>query len=132
MKFDKKAVQGELDLAAQELENAGYGDLAEKVDYYSDRLVNAHAKEIPLISRALRRIQLEAKRRLAKDGEDTPQDDKANKAQAAVTKARRSSESRKEVLRRRLKSIHANRKRALDRLATLKKARKARLAKNSK
>ena len=33
MNFDKKAVQHELDLAAEELEKHGQKDLADKVDY---------------------------------------------------------------------------------------------------
>jgi len=124
MKFDKIAVQGELDSAAAELEKAGHKDLAEKIDYYNSRIANAQAEEIHLIARALRRIQLEAKNRLAKS---EPQA-RATKAQAAVTRARRSSVARKAVLRRRLKTIAANRKKALRQLSALTKARKRRVA----
>ena len=61
MKFDRIASQDQLDLAASELEKAGFADLAEKVDYYANRLMKATASEIPLVKRALSRIQQEAK-----------------------------------------------------------------------
>lgn len=64
MKFDKKALQRELDLAAEELEKVGYSDLALKVDKYNSFLMEgATKKHIPAIRRSLARITREAKRR---------------------------------------------------------------------
>ena len=122
MKFDRQAMQGQLDLAADELEKAGFADLAEKVDYYNDRLLQANLSEIPLIKRALSRVQIEAKKRLKAISTEK----KPDKGKEAVLKARRSSESRKETLRRRLKTIAANRKKAAERLAALRDDRRNR------
>jgi len=64
MYFNKKAVEKELDLAAEELESFGYVDLADKVDYYNERLMAVKSsKELPIIRRALKRIESEASRR---------------------------------------------------------------------
>ena len=64
MWFNKKAVEKELDLAAEELEKFGYVDLADKVDYYNERLMTVKSsKEIPVIRRSLQRIEHEASRR---------------------------------------------------------------------
>lgn len=74
-----KAVQKELDLAAEELEKQGHKDLATKVDFYNDRLQRAASKEIPLIRRALQRIQIESARRARKDP-STAKDREAKRA----------------------------------------------------
>jgi hypothetical protein len=124
MRFDKRAVQRELDLAAEELERAGHFDLAEKVDYYSNRLMQASADEVPLLRRALSRINIEANRRMRYKDEDT---DKKRKARSATLKSRRSSEHRKETLRRRLKEIAARRKQAASRLDNLRDKRRKRV-----
>jgi hypothetical protein len=128
MKFDKEAAQSQLDLAANELEKSGFADLAEKVDYYNNRLMKAGASEIPLIKRALHRIQQEAKKRLsaAQKAKPATKEDKAN---AATLKSRRSSESRKETLKRRLKSIVARRKKAAEKLEALRTERQQRRSK---
>jgi len=125
MKFDKKAAQAQLDLAATELENAGFADLAEKIDYYSDRLMKATASEISLVKRALSRIQQEAKKRLNAVQKTKPATN-ADKAKAATLKSRRSSDSRKETLKRRLKTIVARRKQAEEKLEALRMARQKR------
>jgi len=125
MKFDRNAARSQLDLAANELEGAGFADLAEKVDYYAYRLVQASPSEIPLVKRALSRIQQEAKKRLATLQEDQPSA-KAAKAKAATLHSRRSADARKETLKRRLKTIVAKRKQAMEKLETLRSARQAR------
>jgi hypothetical protein len=125
MKFDKDVAQSQLDLAAAEVENAGFADLAEKIDYYADRLMKASASEIPLVKRALHRIQQEAKKRLNAANKAEPAT-KADKAEAATLKSRRSSESRKETLKRRLKTIVANRKKAAEKLEALRADRQTR------
>jgi len=67
MWFNKKAVERELDLAAEELDKFGYKDLADKVDYYNERLMEVKSsKEIPVIRRALKRVEREASRRQGK------------------------------------------------------------------
>jgi hypothetical protein len=122
-----KSAQRQLDLAAEELECAGHPDLAEKVDYYNARMAQASKGEVELIKRALSRIQIEAKRRMKKDAKkDVPE--KSKKARAAVLKARRASEVRKEALRKKLLDIAAKRKRTAQRLEKLREARKQRLS----
>jgi hypothetical protein len=125
-----KSAQRQLDLAAEELEQAGHPDLAEKVDYYNSRLASAAKGEIPLIKRALSRIQIEAKKRMKKDAQkDKPEKEK--KAAAATLKARRSSDKRKEALRKKLREIAARRKRTASRLEKLRMARQERLKKDA-
>jgi len=69
MWFNKKAVEKELDKAAEELDKFGYKDLADKVDYYNERLMAVKStKEIPRIRRGLERIENEASRRQGKKG----------------------------------------------------------------
>jgi hypothetical protein len=125
MKFNKTAVQHELDMAAHELEKAGFTDLAETVDYYANRLINATAGEVPLLRRALSRILDESKRRIqtAQPKEPTTAE---SKARTAVDKTRRASDDRKEVLKRRLLEIAAQRKQAAQRLEALRAKRETR------
>ena len=124
MKFNKKAVQDQLDLAASELEKSGFADLAEKVDYYNDRLVKETASELPLIRRALQRILHVAKQRLNEAHKAHPL--KSNKARSAVLKSRRSAALRKETSKRRLKTIVAKRKKAAEKLELLRAGRQQR------
>jgi len=64
MYFNRKAVEKELDLAAEELDSFGYKDLADKVDYYNERLMEVKSsKALPIIRRSLQRIEREATRR---------------------------------------------------------------------
>jgi len=125
MKFDKNAARDQLDLAANELEKAGFADLAEKVDYYAARLMKATASEIPLVKRALSRIQQEAKKRLGA-AQKPKAATKKDKATAATSKSRRAGEARKATLKRRLKTIVANRKKAAERLEALRADRQER------
>jgi len=129
MKFDKAAARDQLDLAASELENAGFADLAEKVDYYNYRMMKATASEIPLIKRAISRIQQEATRRfrLTKPKSSV----RVSKATAATQNARRATAARKETLKRRLKTIVANRKKAAERLEALRNSRETRRSSKS-
>lgn len=125
MAFNPKAVQHELDLAASELEKAGHADLAEKVDYYADRLVKASTGEVPLIRRALSRIMDEAKRRI--QAKEAPaQARNVQKAEHATTSARRVGSARAEVLRRRLLALAAKRKQAAERIDALRNSREER------
>jgi uncharacterized membrane protein YqiK len=124
MAIDKTAVQKELDLAAHELEKAGHKDLADKVDYFGDRLMRATAGEVPLVRRALSRVLDEAKRRMRAA---EPKDDaRVEKAKHATTQARRVSAVKKEVLRRRLLEIASKRKAAMKRLESLREGRQER------
>jgi hypothetical protein len=125
MKFTKEAVQTEVDMAADELEKAGHTDLAEKVDYYGNRLMVATAGEVPLIRRALSRILEEARRRMGAAAQPEPSEE-AKKAEHATSRTRRASDTRREVLRRRLMEIVANRKKAMEKLQTLRGARQER------
>jgi len=125
MKFNRKAAQAQLDLAANELESAGFADLAEKVDYYADRLLKASVSEIPLVKRALSRLQQEAKKRLEAVHKTKPAT-AADKAESATVKARRASLARKAILKRRLKTIVAKRKQAAEHLESLRAKRQTR------
>lgn len=126
MKFSKEAVQTEIDLAADELDKAGHTDLAEKVDYYGNRLMTATAGEVPLIRRALSRILDEARRRMGATAAQPEKSEGAKKAEHATTRTRRASDARREVLRRRLMEIVANRKQAMEKLQALRTARQGR------
>lgn len=79
------AVRRELDLAAEELDKKGFKDLADKIDFYNARLQRASAKEIPLIRRALRRVQIESSRR---SNQGNPTDNSAARRQALLEKIR--------------------------------------------
>jgi len=125
MKFDKEAAQDQLDKASDELEKAGFADLAEKVDYFSNRLMKASVHEVPLIKRSLHRIQQEAKIRLQEVSGNKPTT-KADKAAVATLNARRAAEARKATLKRRLKTIVAKRKQAVEKLEALRDKRKGR------
>ncbi len=130
MKFDKAAVQKELDIAADHLERAGQTALATKVDYYAARLMKASAGEIPLLQRAIKRIYDDAQKQIAAAKTDVPKN--VEKAKKATTNAKARSEERKAVLERRLKAIASRRARATKALkqlrASQRKNRKARLA----
>jgi hypothetical protein len=122
MKFNKEAMQNQLDLAAHELQRAGFMDLAEKVDYYAFRMMTASISELPLIKRALSRLEQEAKKRLdAMHKVELPED--ADKAQKAVMNARRAADPRKETLARRLKTLVAKRQQAKRKLEALRASR---------
>lgn len=66
MRFNKKALQRQLDLAAQELEDKGYSDLADQVDKTNEKLMHASPEEIPAIRARLTKINAEADRRSGK------------------------------------------------------------------
>lgn len=66
MRFNKKALQRQLDLAAQELEDKGYTDLAKGVDEANEKLMKASPEEIPAIRARLSKINSEADRRSGK------------------------------------------------------------------
>lgn len=129
MSISRKSAQRQLDIAAEELEQAGWADLAEKVDYYNNRLAAADNGEIAIIARALSRIQIEANKRMKNAARKEDKPEKEKKAHAATMKARRASENRKEALRKKLREIAARRKRTANRLEKLRAARQARLKK---
>jgi hypothetical protein len=72
MSVDKKAVQKELDLAADEMERLGYMDLAGHVDKYNNRMVEAKSGEVATIYRALQNICVEAERRVKNTNFEKP------------------------------------------------------------
>lgn len=124
MAISKKALQKKLDFAAAELENAGHKDLAAKVDYYCDRLMAVKtAGEVSLIHRAISRIHAEAKKRV-----ETAASLETQTAKESVRRARRVSDSKKELLQRRIANIVARRKKAAAKLAGIKDKRDNRLA----
>lgn len=62
--INKKAVQKELDLAAEELERHGYVDLANRVDQYASLIMKANKDtDLQELRRGIERVQREAKRR---------------------------------------------------------------------
>jgi hypothetical protein len=125
MKFNKTAVQKELDMAAEELEKAGHSDLAMRVDYYGDRLMAANAAEVPLLRRALSRVLDEANRRMKAVKKEEPPEN-VKKAQAATSNVRRVSDERKAVFVKRLREIAAKRQEARNKLEALRASRKER------
>ena len=99
MWFNKKAVEKELDLAAEELEKFGYVDLADKVDYYNERLMEVKSsKEIPIIRRSLQRIEHEAARR------------QGGKKKSKTIDKRKLAELKKNARERQLAKVSKNRK----------------------
>lgn len=121
MKFDAKALQREMDLAAEELERAGHLDLATRVDRYNALLLTADKKDLPQIHRGLSRIQAEYEQRMkaTEKKEQSPSVDAA-KAQHAVLQARRASIRRKLALKRYLREKAAQRKKGSEKVATLR------------
>jgi hypothetical protein len=99
MKLNKKAIQKELDFAAEELERHGYIDLAHKIDQYNTKLMASDdEKEIPAIRAELVKVEKEAQRRLrAFDKKEVDDDARKVKAKEALQRARRVAE-RKKVL----------------------------------
>jgi hypothetical protein len=95
MKLNKKALQKELDVAADELETLGHTDLADMVDHYNDRLMtSATVKDVNLVRRALQRIEREASRR-----EDNKKEAASNvdptEVKAAIERARKVADEKK-------------------------------------
>ncbi len=133
MALNRRALQRELDLAADELDRVGYKDLADRVDRYSEMLMAAKASDIPIIHRGLSRIQYEYENRVKKEAREEITG-RALKAQNAVLSARRSSIQRKIAIKRLLRERAAqrekNQKKVEARSATTKvnSPMKARLA----
>ena len=134
--LNRKAIQRELDLAAEELDRQGYKDLADKVDLYNTKLQRASSREIPLIRKALINVQEEADRRANR--KDNPRTSSLNKeAELAKRrallerwKARRAHETgleaRREAMRReKLRKVLAERR--AERNASLRSRRESRL-----
>jgi hypothetical protein len=123
MKLDKQDMQNELDKAAMALEKAGFKDLAERVDYYCNRLMAAQATEVPLIKRALSRVREEARKRIvASSKRPEPRSKESVKAEAAVS---RTSLARRLALRKRIRELVASRKRVakeMDRISPRREA----------
>jgi hypothetical protein len=124
MKFDARVLQREMDLAAEELERTGYLDLAERVDRYNALIPSASKKDLPQIHRGLSRIQAEFEQRMNRTAkkEAAPSAD-ATKAQHAVLQARRASIRRKLALTRFLREKAAQRKKASEKVATLRETK---------
>jgi len=122
MSLDRNALQHELDLAAEELDKAGHKDLADRVDQYSELLVQAKEKDVPQIHRGLSRVQMEYEQRTKREA--AKQDPKAAKAQNAVMSARRASIKRKIAVKRLLRERAANRKKETKKIEALKETKK--------
>jgi hypothetical protein len=124
MKFNAQALQREMDLAAEELEHAGHLDLAERVDRYNALLLSASKKDLPQIHRGLSRIQAEYEQRMSKTAkQENSSSADATKAQHAVLQARRASIRRKLALKRFLREKAAQRKKASEKVATLRETK---------
>lgn len=126
MWFNKKAVERELDLAAEELDKFGYKDLADRVDYYNERLMEVkNNKEIPAIRRSLQRVEREASRR--RQGK--------TKKSKTIDK-RKLAELKKKAQMRKIKKAKEEKKTKpnarTNRLEALLKKRDARIAKEDK
>lgn len=130
MRFNKRAVRKELDLAAEELERHGFSDLANKVDGYNEKLMKlSETDDLQTVRRALARIEREAVRRVSFDEKkEVPKKDL--RARAALDRSRRlegkSSRRDRKLSDRRADSKVKSRS---DRLTQLIAARKQRLAK---
>jgi hypothetical protein len=111
MKFDAKVLQREMDLAAEELERAGYLDLAARVDQYNAMLLTAKKEDLASLHRGLSRIQVEYEQRAKQDQKQEVRPEAA-KAQHAVLQARRASIKRKLAMRRFLREKMAQKKQA--------------------
>lgn len=126
MWFNKKAVEKELDLASEELEGFGYVDLADKVDYYNERLMEVKSnKELPVIRRALQRIEHEASRR------------RSGKSENKTIDKRKLAELKKNARDRKLAKVIKDRKEAkpnarTTRLEALLKQRDKKIANEEK
>jgi hypothetical protein len=106
VKFNKEAVQKQLDLAAEALDNQGLSDLADKVDYLNDKLFNVSSKkEFDLIKKGLANIERTARDRVKKKSEEDTEEKKLD-----VLKARRLAEKKKALLQRVQKNVDAKRK----------------------
>ena len=112
MALNRQAIQQSLDMAAQQLENVGYSDLAARVDYYNNLVMNASEKEIPIIKRALNRIKVQCDTRNRLRGKQKPTGDQ--KAEHAVLNARRASLKRQLNKNRMLRELAAQKKKASD------------------
>lgn len=123
MKFNKEAVRRELDLAAEDLEKQGFNDLADKVDFYNDRLMRAtSSREVDIIRRALARVEKDATARLGKDEEKKASSKEARlesiRAKIRQIRARRVAENKKASSSRRDSAYeHAEKELSSDRLA---------------
>lgn len=111
MKFDAKVLQREMDLAAEELEKAGYLDLAARVDQYSILLATAKKEDLANLHRGLSRVQAEYEQREKQAPKQEPAPE-AVKAQHAVMQARRASIRRKLAMKRYLREKMAQKKKA--------------------
>lgn len=111
MKFDAKVLQREMDLAAEELEKAGYLDLAARVDQYSIMLATAKKEDLTNLHRGLSRVQVEYEQREKQACKKEPAPSAA-KAQHAVMQARRASIRRKLAMKRYLREKMAQKRKA--------------------
>jgi hypothetical protein len=124
MALDKKALQRELDIAAEELDKAGFAELADRVDQYSIMLMHASEKQLPQIHRGLSRIQSDYERLAAKKASEQDVKGAAAKAQNAVMSARRASLRRKIAIKRFLREKAAERKKASKKVEAIKETPK--------
>jgi len=88
-------IQKELDLAAEELDRKGYRDLADKVDFYNNRLTKTSSKRgTDLIRKALERIDEETDRRDGVTDRDTRRTSIRNRRSRRPSRRRVSVRSR--------------------------------------
>jgi len=107
--MNKKLIQSYLDRAAEELDEAGFRDLADKVDAFNSQLMAPDSEtKRQSIAAELSKIDREAKRRVgepeepeAKEAEETEKED--------TRSARLASLKRRMAIRRRLKAKMAER-----------------------
>ena len=121
--FDRKAIQADLDTAAEELDKKGLTDLADKVDFYSNLLNTASDKALltvkKIAKRGLQRVQAEVTNR----EKSTSTKSTARKALIERLRARKSRVAKMEKRAESLKKIRARRA-MLDRIRARREAAK--------
>jgi hypothetical protein len=120
--INRNALRHELDLAAEELDKSGHKDLADRVDQYSEMLMEAKDADVEKIHRGLSRIQAEYEQRNKKEAKE--EEVKDTKAQNAVLHARRASIRRRIAVKRLLRERTAAKKKEAKKVEALKETKK--------
>jgi len=113
MKLNKKALQRQLDLSAQELDGKGYRDLSDSVDGISNELMSTDMEGVPALREQLETVSVESDRR---DGKAPSEENRAL--------ARAKVKAKLAALKKGSKSLRANRETRLSQTADPKTALK--------
>lgn len=124
MRFNKEAVQRELDLAAEEMERHGYVDLANKIDQYASLIMKAdEGLDLQEIRRGLERVERESSRRKANFVEKDEKEVIAAKRQLIQKKLAKLREERKQAVRKDIEKKQAPNARSEKLAKLIEKAR---------